>query len=77
MSCSLDLSLYIVNPKPVLLYAHRYLLAFDTARNTNVLSLPKFGLLRAPPEALELRLELEELWLDNNRLDTLPSMCVS
>jgi hypothetical protein len=52
------------------------LLAFDTARNTNVLALPKFGLLRAPPEALEMRSELEELWLDYNRLQTIPSVYV-
>ena len=52
------------------------MLAFDTARNTNVLALPKFGLLRAPPEALEMRMELEELWLDNNKLDTIPSVYV-
>jgi Leucine-rich repeat (LRR) protein len=54
----------------------RYLLAFETARHTNVLALPKFGLLRAPPEALEMRLELEELWLDHNRLETIPSVYV-
>jgi Leucine-rich repeat (LRR) protein len=56
---------------------NRYLLAFDTARHTNVLALPKFGLLRAPPEALEMRLELEELWLDHNRLETIPSVYVA
>jgi hypothetical protein len=32
--------------------------------------------MRAPPEVLELRMELEELWLDNNRLDTIPSVYV-
>ncbi len=33
--------------------------------------------MRAPPEVLEMRLELEELWLDHNRLETIPSVCVA
>jgi hypothetical protein len=66
----------IPEPLAVALFALiqiRYLLAFDVARNTNVLSIPRFGLLRAPPEALEMRLDLEELWLDHNRLETIPA----
>jgi Leucine-rich repeat (LRR) protein len=53
---------------------HRYLQAFDFANVSGVLRLPNFGLLRAPPEVMELRHVLTELWLDNNQLETLPTI---
>jgi Leucine-rich repeat (LRR) protein len=53
---------------------HRYLHAFDIALMSGVLHLPKFGLIRAPPEVMELRSVLTELWLDNNQLETLPTI---
>jgi Leucine-rich repeat (LRR) protein len=53
---------------------HRYLHAYDVAAASGVLHLPNFGLIRAPPEVMELRDVLTELWLDNNQLETLPTI---
>jgi Leucine-rich repeat (LRR) protein len=53
---------------------HRYLHAYDMAFVSGVLHLPNFGLTRAPPEVMELRTVLTELWLDNNHLETLPTI---
>jgi len=53
---------------------HRYLHAFDAALVSGVLHLPNFGLKRAPPEVMELRSVLTELWLDNNQIETLPTI---
>jgi Leucine-rich repeat (LRR) protein len=53
---------------------HRYLHAYDIANVSGVLHLPNFGLIRAPPEVMELRNILTELWLDNNQLETIPAI---
>ena len=51
---------------------YRYLRAFYDCRHTRGADLHDMGLLRLPPEVMEVAWSLQSLWLSFNELETLP-----